>query len=83
MAASLHHLAPAAATPIIVRLGANNAFIGACMDFDALIANMQAARVLHFGGDGGTERNWSDVASVMEFNRQVRDALAFITGTTD
>ena len=83
MAASLHHLAPAAATPIIERMGANNAFIGACMDFDGLIANLQAVRALHFGADRDTERNWSAVASVMELNRQLRDATAFITGTAE
>lgn len=72
---TIRHLAPAK------HLGANNAFSGACHDFDGLIANLQAARVLHFGVDQDAQRNWAEVSSVLEMNRQIREALAFITGT--
>lgn len=59
----------------------NNAFIGACGDFDALIAKLQAARAAHFGVDVDAARNWGDVGSVVEVNEHLARALAFLSGT--
>ncbi len=78
---SIAHLAPAAPATVINHLGANNAFIGACEDFDDLIAKLQAARRGHFGVDTDGQRNWADVGSLVEANRQIACALAFLTGT--
>jgi hypothetical protein len=77
----IRHLAPAPITRIPGG-GANNAFIAACHDFDELMLKLQAARALHFGVDpDGAQRNWDNVSNVREMNRQIREALAFITGT--
>lgn len=76
---TLAHLAPAAPAKVVQHLGANNAFIGACDDFDALIAKLQAARAAHFGVDALVGRNWAEAGSVIEANRQIAGALAFLT----
>ena len=72
--ASLRHLAPEPRDSISRHPSANNAFIAASLDFDDLIAKLQAAR---------TQRNWSDAASIAELNRRLENALAFITGTEE
>ena len=79
----LRHLAPAARTKISSEPSANNAFIGASLDFDDLIAKLHAARAAHFGVDPDGQRTWAEACTVDEMNRQLASALAFITGTTD
>lgn len=80
---TIAHLAPAKPQPVIIRLGANNAFIGACQDFDDLIAKLQAARALHFGVDADKQRDWSEAGSVAAMNAKLAEALAFITCTAE
>jgi len=81
--ASLRHLAPEPRDSISRHPSANNAFIAASLDFDDLIAKLQAARTLNFGAPARTQRNWSDAASIAELNRRLENALAFITGTEE
>lgn len=80
---AIRHLAPDSPPEVVTRLGANNAFIGACQDFDMLIARLQAARVLNFGADRNTQRDWGEVGSIMALNGSLRAGLAFITGTAE
>jgi hypothetical protein len=78
---TLKHLAPARRDPVSTHPGPNNAFIGACHDFDDLIAKLEAARTLHFGFDTDRQRNWAEAGSVAAMNEKLAEALAFITGT--
>lgn len=80
-AARIRHLAPAPLDVVSSNPGANNAFIGACHDFDDLMAKLMAARLLHFGVDPDKQRDWSEASTLAEMNRRIASALAFITGT--
>lgn len=77
----ISHLAPARRASVSAHPGANNAFIGACHDFDDLMTKLHAARALHFGVDPDQQRNWAEAGSVAHLNEQLERALAFITGT--
>ena len=54
----------------------NNEFIGACIEFDELIAQLTALRNEHFNVNAEAERQWGEVNSVNFINEQLRVALA-------
>jgi hypothetical protein len=57
----------------------NNEFIGACLEFDDLLAKLTALRADHFGVDPERERNWAEVGSVREGVRMLTEVVAFLT----
>ena len=60
---------------------ANNEFIGACLDFDALMARLATLRANHFNvEDPEAARNWGEVGSVRYVNERLAEALAHYEG---
>jgi hypothetical protein len=69
----------AASTASVGNKHANNEFIGACLEFDQLLAHLTTLRNDHFGVDPERERNWGEVGSVREGVRMLTEAVAFLT----
>jgi hypothetical protein len=60
----------------------NNQFIGACLEFDQLLAHLQVMRADHFGAD--PERvTWGDVADVNHANELLRECVRFLSGSEE
>lgn len=57
----------------------NNEFLAACRQFDTLLAHLTTLRNDHFGANPETERNWGEVGSVREANRQLLRVIEFLT----
>jgi hypothetical protein len=58
------------------RLHANNEFIGACIEIDALLAQLTTLRANHFGVDAEAQRQWGEVNSVRFVAQKLNEALA-------
>lgn len=60
---------------------ANGAFIGACFEFDRLIARLAELRENHFNvADPEAARNWGEAGSVNYVNARLAEALAHYEG---
>jgi hypothetical protein len=55
---------------------ANNEFIGACQEFDQLLAHLATLRRDHFGVDPDGQRTWAEVGVAREGVRLLREAVA-------
>lgn len=55
-------------------------FLSACLDFDALLAKLKAARENHFGADPDA-LNWGHVGSMKHANELLAEAARFLNAT--
>jgi hypothetical protein len=55
---------------------ANNEFIGACIEIDALMDQLHRLRAAHFNVAQSKERDWADVGSARFVAEKLKEALA-------
>jgi hypothetical protein len=57
---------------------ANNEFIGANLEFDKLMEQLQEIRASHFGVNPETDRNWGEVGSVQKAVNDLQNLVYFL-----
>jgi hypothetical protein len=57
---------------------ANNEFIGANLEFDKLMEQLQEIRANHFGANPETDRNWGEVGSVQKVVSDLQNLVDFL-----
>jgi hypothetical protein len=63
-------------TPTPLAPNANNEFIGACIEIDALMAQLHTLRAAHFNVSPDCHRNWGEVGSARFVAQKLTEALA-------